>query len=179
MRIKCNNLLANHLRLIRLLCHDLKNSHISQNRYVQALFRIRKTVWGWAKAQGKLIAVTYGIVAAGFLLLRIPYAPLWAFLVALLDAFPILGTGAVLVPWSLISFLQGNNLQAFGLLGVYALVTITRTVLEPRLVGAQLGLDPLVTLVCFYAGFRLWGILGMILAPMLAVTAVQLTSLKQ
>ena len=119
------------------------------------------------------------LLTAGLLLLQIPYGPLWAFLVALLDAFPILGTGAVLVPWSLISFLQGNNLQAFGLLGVYAVVTITRTVLEPRLVGAQLGLDPLVTLICFYAGFRLWGILGMILAPMLAVTAVQLTSLKQ
>ena len=147
--------------------------------YLDSLKSLKNALFGWLKAQVKLSGVTFGLLTAGMLLLRIPYAPLWAFLVALLDAFPILGTGAVLVPWSLISFLQGNNLQAFGLLGVYALVTITRTVLEPRLVGAQLGLDPLVTLVCFYAGFRLWGILGMILAPMLAVTAVQLTSLKQ
>ena len=147
--------------------------------YLDSLKSLKNALFGWLKAQVKLSGVTFGLLTVGLLLLRTPYAPLWAFLVALLDAFPILGTGAVLVPWSLISFLQGDNLQAFGLLGVYAAVTITRTVLEPRLVGAQLGLDPLVTLVCFYAGFRLWGILGMILAPMLAVTAVQLTSLKR
>ena len=146
--------------------------------YLDSLKSLKNALFGWLKAQVKLSGVTFGLLTAGMLLLRIPYAPLWAFLVALLDAFPILGTGAVLVPWSLISFLQGDNLQAFGLLGVYALVTLTRTILEPRLVGAQLGLDPLVTLVCFYAGFRLWGILGMILAPMLAVTAVQLTGLN-
>ena len=146
--------------------------------YLESLKSLKNALLGWLKAQVKLSGVTFGLLTAGLLLMGIPYGLLWAFLVALLDAFPILGTGAVLVPWSLISFLQGNNLQAFGLLGLYATVTVTRTVLEPKLVGAQLGLDPLVTLVCFYAGFRLWGILGMILAPMLAVTAVQLTSLK-
>ena len=147
--------------------------------YLDSLKSLKNALFGWLKAQVKLSGVTFALLTVGLLLLRTPYAPLWAFLVALLDAFPILGTGAILVPWSLISFLQGDNLQAFGMLGVYAAVTITRTVLEPRLVGAQLGLDPLVTLVCFYAGFRLWGILGMILAPMLAVTAVQLAGLKR
>ena len=147
--------------------------------YLESLKSLKNALLGWLKAQVKLSGVTFGLLAIGFLLLGIPYGPLWAFLVALVDAFPILGTGAALVPWSLISFLQGNNLRAFGLLGLYGAVTLTRSILEPRLVGQQLGLDPLVTLVCFYAGFRLWGILGMILAPMLAVTAVQLTSLKR
>ena len=147
--------------------------------YLESLKSLKNALFGWLKAQVKLSGVTFGLLTAGLLLMQIPYGLLWSFLVALLDAFPILGTGAVLVPWSLISFLQGSSLQAFGLLGLYAVVTVTRTILEPRLVGAQLGLDPLVTLVCFYAGFRLWGILGMILAPMLAVTAVQLTSRKQ
>ena len=147
--------------------------------WMDTLKSIKIVLLGWLKAQVKLSGVTFGIMALSFLLLRIPYGLLWAFLVALLDAFPILGTGAVLVPWSLVSFLQGDTLRAFGLLGTYAVVTVTRTVLEPRLVGRQLGLDPLVTLVCFYAGFRLWGILGMILAPMLAVVAVQLTGEKK
>ena len=147
--------------------------------YLDSLKSLKGALWGWLKAQVKLSGVTFGLLTAGLLLMRVPYGFLWAFLIALMDAFPILGTGAALVPWSLISFLQGDNLQAFGLLGLYAAVTVTRTVLEPRLVGRQLGLDPLVTLICFYTGFRLWGILGMILAPMLAVTAVQLTSLKQ
>ena len=140
---------------------------------------LKVALLGWLKAQVKLSGVTFGLLTISFLLLGISYGPLWAFLVALVDAFPILGTGAVLVPWSLISFLQGDTLRAFGLLGAYAVVTVTRTVLEPRLVGRQLGLDPLVTLVCFYAGFRLWGIWGMILAPMLAVVAVQLTGEKK
>ena len=147
--------------------------------WMDTLKSMKTLLLGWLKAQVKLSGVTFGMMALSFLLLRIPYGLLWAFLVALLDAFPILGTGAVLVPWSLVSFLQGDSLRAFGLLGTYAAVTVTRTVLEPRLVGRQLGLDPLVTLVCFYAGFRLWGILGMILAPMLAVVAVQLTGEKK
>ena len=147
--------------------------------WLDTLKSLKGALFGWLKAQVKLSGVSFGILTGGFFLLRIAYAPLWAFLVALVDAFPILGTGAALVPWSLISFLQGNTFRAFGLLGVYAAVTLTRTVLEPRLVGRQLGLDPLVTLVCVYAGFRLWGILGMILAPMLAVAAVQLTGGKK
>ena len=147
--------------------------------YLNSLKSLKNALLGWLKAQVKLSGVTFGLLTAGLLLMRVPYGLLWAFLVALMDAFPILGTGAVLVPWSLVSFLQGNSLQAFGLLGLYAVVTLTRTILEPRLVGRQLGLDPLVTLVCFYAGFRLWGILGMILAPMLAVTAVQLTGMNR
>ena len=70
--------------------------------------------------------------------------------------------------WSIFSFLQGDTLPAFGLLGLYAAAALTRTVLEPRLVGRQLGIDPLVTLLALYAGYRFWGILGMILAPLLA-----------
>ena len=147
--------------------------------WLDTLKSMKTALLGWLKAQVKLSGVTFGILTLSFLLLKISYGPLWAFLAALVDAFPILGTGAVLVPWSFISFLRGDTLRAFGLLGTYAVVTITRTVLEPRLVGRQLGLDPLVTLVCFYAGFRLWGILGMILAPMLAVVAVQLTGEKK
>ena len=143
--------------------------------WLDSLKSLKSALFGWLKAQVKLSGVTFGILCISFLLLGIPLWPLWAFLVALVDAFPILGTGTALVPWSLMAFVQGNTLRAFGLLGAYAVVTVTRTILEPRLVGRQLGLDPLVTLVCFYAGFRLWGILGMILAPMVAVTVVQLT----
>ena len=143
--------------------------------FLNSLLALRPALSGWILAQLKLSAVTLCFLALGFLLLGIPYGLLWAVLVALLDAFPIFGTGTALIPWSLVSFLQGNTLRAFGLLGVYTVVTLIRTVLEPRLVGRQLGLDPLITLICLYAGFQLWGIWGMILAPMLAVTAVQLT----
>ena len=140
--------------------------------------RLKQALGGWLKAQLKLSAVTYLLVCAGLLLLRVAGAPYLAALIAIVDAFPVLGTGSVLVPWSLLSFLQSDHLMAFGLLGLYAAVTVTRTVLEPRLVGKQLGLDPLVTLMALYVGFKLFGLPGLILAPLLAVTAVQLMELK-
>lgn len=145
---------------------------------LRALQRLKLALGGWLKAQLKLSGVTFCLSAAGFLLLRIPYAPLWALLVAAVDAFPVLGTGSVLIPWSLVCFLQGDHLQAFGLLGLYAAAAVTRTVLEPRLVGRQLGIDPLVTLLALYVGFKLFGLMGMILAPILAVTTVQLMELN-
>lgn len=146
--------------------------------YLRALQRLKLALGGWLKAQLKLSGVTFCLSAAGLLLLRIPYAPLWALLVAAVDAFPVLGTGSVLIPWSLVCFLQGDHLQAFGLLGLYAAAAVTRTVLEPRLVGRQLGIDPLVTLLALYVGFKLFGLMGMILAPILAVTTVQLMELN-
>lgn len=140
---------------------------------VRMLAGIRQAVGGWLTAQLKLAAVTMGLLAAGLLILRIPHALLWALGISFLDAFPVLGTGTVLLPWSVICFLQGDNARGLGLLGVYAAISLIRSVLEPRLVGRQLGLDPLVTLFSLYSGYRLWGIGGMILAPLLAVTAVQ------
>ena len=145
---------------------------------MDALRRIRHTLGGWLKAQLKLSGITFSVAAAGLLLLRIPYALLWAVLVAVVDVFPVLGTGTVLIPWSLVAFLQGDHLLAFGLLGLYAAAAVTRTVMEPRLVGRQLGIDPLVTLLALYVGFKLFGLPGMILAPMLAVTVTQLMEPK-
>ena len=140
---------------------------------LDALKKMKGAVVGWVKAQMKLCGVTFLTVAVGLLLVGIPHGVWWALLIAVVDALPVFGAGAALIPWSLVSFLQGDRGQAFGLLGIYAAVAVIRTVLEPRLVGKQLGLDPLVTLAALYAGYRLWGIGGMILAPMGAVMLAQ------
>ncbi len=144
-----------------------------------ALARMKNAVLGWLIAQLKLGTVTFGILFLGFVLLRIPYALLWAGGVSLVDAFPVLGTGTVLLPWALICLLQADTARAIGLLGIYAIVSLTRSVLEPRLLGKHLGLDPLVTLIVLYAGYKVWGIGGMILAPLLAVTALQLVPRRE
>jgi sporulation integral membrane protein YtvI len=143
-------------------------------RWVPVLKRLKKSVFGWLFAQARLVGVTGLVLSAGFLLLRIPYALLWAALIALVDALPVLGSGTVLVPWSIICFLQGEHVRGIGLLGIYAAAALLRSVLEPKLVGKQLGLDPLITLAAMYAGYRFWGIGGMLLSPLLAVTAAQL-----
>ena len=136
--------------------------------------RMRRVLGKWFLAQCKLMSVTFGIVAAGLTLLRIPSSLLWAVLIALVDALPVLGTGTVLVPWSVVCFLQGDTPRALGILGIYVAAAMTRSMLEPKLLGKHLGLDPLVTLLALYIGYRLWGVGGMILAPLLTVTALQL-----
>lgn len=128
----------------------------------------------WLKAQVKLTAVTFCIVSLGFLILRVEHWLFWAGLTALVDAIPLLGTGTVLIPMSLMALLWGEQVRGIGLLGLYVTAMLTRSALEPRLVGRQLGMSPLTTLMALYAGFRIWGVLGMILSPLLAVTVIQL-----
>ena len=137
-------------------------------RYWPALQKAKQAALGWLKAQGMLMLLTWLTVSIGFWILGIGGGFLWAALVALVDAVPMLGTGIILLPWALVSFLQGQKLRALGLCALVGAATLLRTVLEPKLVGKQLGLDPLVTLLCLYVGYRLWGFLGLLFAPMLA-----------
>lgn len=144
-------------------------------RLLPEIARLKGSLKAWLLAQCKLMGLTMLVLLAGFCVLGIPYAPVWAALIAFADALPVLGTGTVLVPWSIIWLMQGRTVQAVGLLCIYVLTATLRSVLEPRLIGKQLGLDPLVTLMALYAGYKLWGIIGMILSPLLAATLTQLT----
>lgn len=152
--------------------HKLSRERLA--KLVAGAKKLRLAVAGWLTAQCKLMGVTFALLLAGFLLLRIAHGPLWAAVVALVDALPVLGTGTVLIPWAVVSFLQGNVPRAIGLGGLYLTVSVTRSMLEPRLLGHHLGLDPLVTLMAVYVGFQLWGFPGMLLAPMMAVALAQL-----
>lgn len=152
---------------------------IWRERYLPAIKGLKDALIGWLTAQLKLSGITLILLFIGFWALRIPYAPVWAIAVALVDAFPVLGTGTVLIPWSVICLLQGETARGAGLLGLYAVVWLIRSVLEPRLLGKELGLDPLVTLLAMYTGYKLFGFLGMILSPLLAVAAVRLLKAEE
>lgn len=138
--------------------------------------RIRRVLAAWLTAQCKLTGISFLILFLGLVILRIPHALLWAAGICLVDAFPVLGTGTILLPWSLVCFLQQDAPRAIGLASTYAAVTLTRSLLEPKFLGRHLGLDPLATLIALYTGFRLWGIVGMLLAPLLTVIALQISS---
>ena len=125
-----------------------------------------KTLGKWARAQVKLIGVTFALLTISFLSLRIPYGILWAALIALIDALPVFGTGTVLIPWALFSLLSGNFTLGIGLAATYATVSIVHSFMEPRFIGEQLGLHPVATLMAMYLGYRLVGVLGMITFPM-------------
>ena len=161
------------VRLPRL--RERLSSHpLWQKRLRPALLRLKTTLKCWLRAQVRLSAVTFGIVLGGLVLLGVRHKLALALLTAAVDAVPLLGSGTVLLPWALFSLLSGAPVRAVGLLGIYLTALLTRSSLEPRLLGRQLGLDPLAALMALYAGYRIWGFGGMILAPILTVTAKEL-----
>ena len=136
--------------------------------------QLKEAALGWLKAQGILSAVTAGLLLGGFLLLRVEAAPLLALVVGLLDALPLLGAGAVLLPWAAGCLLLGQPGRAAGLALLFALILAVRNALEPQVMGRQLGLDPLLSLIGVYLGWRLLGLPGMVLGPAAALALVKL-----
>ncbi len=113
-----------------------------------------------------LIAVLCSI---GLLFVKRDYALVLGILVAVLDAFPVIGSGCVLVPWSILCLVQGHPGQAGILIVTYVACIIVREVLEPRLLGDKIGIPPLYTLMAVYLGVKLFGIFGVILGPLCLV----------
>lgn len=130
---------------------------------------IFSTTLRYLRAYFILLLITFAELLVAFLLLRIDYALTLALLIALLDALPAIGVGTVLLPWALISIMLGNWKRAVALIVIYAVVTVVRQIAEPHVVGAQLGLHPLATLVAVYAGYKLAGIWGLLFAPVAAI----------
>ncbi len=135
---------------------------------------VKRTLGGWLRAQGALMLVTFGELAVGLLLLRVELFLLLAALTALVDALPVFGTGTVLLPWAAAALLAGRTGLGLGLLALYAVVSLVRSLLEPRLVGKGMGLPPLGALVAMYVGFQALGVAGMLLAPLASALACQL-----
>lgn len=115
-------------------------------------------------AQFKIMAVVWLILTAGFFILGVSYGPLWALLIALLDFLPVFGTGTALIPWGIIKVLGGEYAFAAGLILIYVLTQVIRQLVQPKLVGDTMGLNPLLTLFLLYLGFKIRGLAGMILA---------------
>lgn len=113
-----------------------------------------------------LFLLTTGELTVGFWLLHIPGAPIAALLTALLDILPVLGTGTVLLPWAVLAFWQRRGALGGGLLLLYGVVTVLRQWLEPKILGKQIQIHPLLTFFGMLLGLRLLGIWGLILLPM-------------
>ena len=130
--------------------------------------RLRRLGRQYLRACLLLGLLTFCLSFIGLALMRIPYAFIIALLLAVVDLLPLLGTGVILIPWALICLLLGQVKLGIGLLILYGVTTLIRQVLEPKLIGEGLGLHPLLSLFSMYAGLRLFGVWGMILAPLVA-----------
>ncbi len=119
----------------------------------------------YIKAQSILMCMTTTIVFIGLLILRINYSFVIALIIGFIDAIPIFGSGFVLYPLVVYNLLIGNYMRALGLGIIYCVVFLNRQIFEPKILGVQIGLPPLLTLMSVYIGFKLFGILGLILGP--------------
>ena len=142
-------------------------SHMPQwakkySQYIKS--EVCRLIEGYFIAQFKIMAVVWLILTAGFFLLGVRYSLLWGFLIAFLDFLPVFGTGTALIPWGIVKLLGGEYAFAAGLLLIYVLTQVIRQVIQPKLVGDSLGLNPMLTLFLLYLGFKVNGIAGMILA---------------
>ena len=126
------------------------------------------------KAYLLLMALTFGELTAGLLLLRVPWAVGLAALIALVDLLPVLGVGTVLLPWAAVAFVGGDPGRGAGLLVLYLVITVVRNLVEPRLISERVGLPPVVALLCLYIGWKAAGLAGVVLLPLLATVLLQL-----
>jgi len=140
---------------------------------------LSKAMGGYFRAQYILMVVVGILSILGLLILGNQYALLLGMLLAALDFLPILGTGAVFVPWALVSLAMGNFQQAIGLGIVYGVITITRQVLQPKVLGDQMGAHPLASLMSIFIGFRIFGLLGLVIGPSLLMIFVAVYETEQ
>ena len=135
-----------------------------------------ETIGKYLTAYLKIMSITFVELSIGFFIVGIPNPLLVALLIAIFDILPVLGTGGVMVPWVIFMLITGNIHLAIGLAIIYAVVTVVRQFVEPKIVGDQLGLDPLVTLVSIYLGFIWFGVAGMLLVPITTNIFIKLYS---
>lgn len=119
----------------------------------------------YLRAQLLIMVLVAVCCVMGMVIIKNPYALLIGILVAILDALPLIGSGMILIPWSVIMLINGNIFAAAVLITVYLLCQIIREVAEPKLIGNRIGIKPLYTLISMYIGLKLFGIVGFILGP--------------
>lgn len=135
---------------------------------------LKHVVGGYFKAQFRIMGIVAVILLAGFLILHVDYAVLLACLIAFLDFLPFFGTGTALIPWAIVKLFTGEYQTAVGLGIIYLVSQLVRQVIQPKIVGDSMGLNPLLTLVFMYVGFKLYGVAGMILAVPIGLVLLKL-----
>lgn len=133
------------------------------------------TVLKLLKSYVILMLLTFAEVAATLYLLKLTgiyktdYVILISLLISIIDIVPILGTGTIFIPWAIYSMIMGNITMGVILIISYLIITIVRNILEPKIIGDQVGASPIITLVFMYIGLKLFGVVGLIVLPMLVI----------
>lgn len=134
---------------------------------------------GYLKSQLILMGIAFLILSAGLMFLKVPYFILIAIAISIIDVLPVIGSGIIIVPWSIISFILGNSYLGKGLAVIYIILIITRQVLEPKILGKEIGVRPLYTFLATILGSIILGPVGLILGPLIAVVITSIIRTKK
>lgn len=145
-----------------------------EKRMTLVMDNLRFAIGGYFKAQFKIMGVVFAMLLVGFAVLGVRYYVLVAFLISFLDFLPFFGTGTAMIPWGLYKFLVGDYKMALILIAFYVTTQIVRQLLQPKLVGDSVGMNPLVTLLFLYVGYRIGSVLGMILAVPVGIVLINM-----
>lgn len=124
---------------------------------------------GYIKAQSILMVITFFISVIGLYFIGFEYFILISMIIGFIDALPMFGSGFILYPWTIYMFFIGYTKDSVYLIILYLTIFITRQILEPKILGKQIGIHPLITLMSIYIGFSILGVLGLILGPVTAI----------
>jgi sporulation integral membrane protein YtvI len=133
-----------------------------------------KSVGGYFKAQLKIEVWMYLLLYLGLIIAGVDYAALIALGIAVLDFFPVLGTGTVLIPWAVIKLLSGEYVQAIILAVLWVGGQLLRQIIQPKIMGDSMGMPPIPTLFLLYIGWKISGVWGMIFALPIAMIILNL-----
>ncbi len=128
----------------------------------------------YLKSYAIILLMTFAELFIGFLIIGVSDAAGIAALIAVFDILPIVGSGIILAPWAIICFIQGKLALGIGLAILWAIVIVARQITEPKIVGKQVGMHPLATLVCLWVGLKLGGGLGMFALPISLLIILEL-----
>ena len=134
----------------------------------------RNAVGGYFKAQFKIECWIYVMLVIGLFVLKVRYAPLVALGIAFLDFLPVFGTGTVMIPWAVIEILSRDYKMAVGLLIIWCSGQLVRQVIQPKIVGDSIGVDAIPTLFLLFIGYKLAGVMGMIIAVPIGIIGINL-----
>lgn len=132
-------------------------------------FDLQKALFGYFRAQIIMISITAAVVFVGLMILGVEYALTIALLIGLVDLLPYFGTGAVMIPWFIYLFIQGDVSLGLGIAILYLVTMVGRSIIEPKVLATSIGLNALATLVVMVIGLRLFGVIGILIGPVTLV----------
>lgn len=138
-----------------------------------------KGVKGYIKSQIKLMLITFIAFSIGLTIIKVPHPILISAGISILDIIPVLGTGIVMIPWVIISFALGNKDMAANLAILYVVLFILRQFIEPIIVGKEIGIKPLYTVIATILGSIILGPIGIILGPLVAIVIRSIINTKK